>query len=144
MLWNYLSIPKLQRCNHWSFEATDPWLAPLYGWWNASSWFQLMICRLFVAKPSPKPMLIHYELGHKKKNQWNSYQHTTFFIYEKGFEQTVDRMVATLSRPQPYKCLWEYTTRFPPGLCFRCTPCLWVIGDGKTVHMRGHMMPHMM
>ena len=70
------------------YNSSPPSAACMRQWTRQAS-VQIMACRLFGAKPLPKPMLTFCQLIHRNKLQWNVNQNTKLFINENAYENVV-------------------------------------------------------
>ena len=66
--------------------------------WTWSTLFHVMVCRLFGAKPLPKPMLTNCEMDPYKLTLVKCISEYKFFIDENAFENIVCEMAAILYR----------------------------------------------
>ena len=71
---------------------------------------QIMVCRLFGAKPLSQPMLDYCPSTHGNIFQWNLNQNTTISIEDSEFQNVVRKSSAILSRPQCVNdAIWSRT-----------------------------------
>ena len=59
-----------------------------------------MVCRLFGAKPLPKPMLTYYQLDSYEQTSVRFKSKHNIFIHENAFENVVCEMADILSRAE--------------------------------------------
>ena len=73
-------VKMIRSCITSSHTPTRP-LVP----WTGSAWFQIMACRLYSAKPLPKPMATNCQLDHKGTNFNDIWTEIHFFSFMKMY-----------------------------------------------------------